>query len=205
MASLSSSFVTLAEYLELENSSGALHEYFGGRVFEIEAASVAHQVIVSNFFLAAAAAARSEGCRVFTQGLRVVTGASGLYTYPDLVLTCGAIATLPGDPNGVSNPAAIVEVLSRTTRDYDRGTKFELYRSIPSLREYVAVHQGAPFIEHSVRTNDSVWQVRDIRGLDASLALASLGLIVPMRDLYEGVIFDAEYEPSGPAGGAKIP
>jgi Uma2 family endonuclease len=94
------------------------------------------------------------------------------------------------DPNTLRNPRALIEILSPGTKDYDRGTRFELYRGLPSLIEYVYVHKEAPYIEHQVGQPDGSWLMRDLRGMDAVLRLASATAEAPFHILYEGIEFD---------------
>lgn len=95
------------------------------------------------------------------------------------------------DPNTLRNPRAILEILSPGTKDYDRGTRFELYRGLPSLIEYVNVHQDAPYIEHHVRQPDGSWLMRGLRGMDTVVRLASAAAEAPFRILYESIEFNA--------------
>lgn len=87
------------------------------------------------------------------------------------------------------NPKVIIEVLSPATKDYDRGTKFELYRGLDSLAEYINVHQDAPYLEHHVRQADGSWLMRDLRGIEAVLKLASAPVEVPFAVIYENIEF----------------
>lgn len=120
-------------------------------------------------------------------GTRVATSRQGLYTYPDLVIVCGQPAFAEADPNALSNPKVIIEILSPTSGDYDRGAKFELYRTLPSLAEYLTVHQDAPFVEHHSKQTDGSWVLRDVRGRDSILHLESLGADISFAAIYAGI------------------
>jgi Uma2 family endonuclease len=182
--------MTLEEYLEMEDRTDVKHEFFHGETFEIEAGSYRHQQIGGRFFGAAKTALRGSGCEIQFSGTRIATGPDGLYTYPDLVIICGKPKFLETDPSAVVNPRVIVEILSRRTRDYDRGGKFEFYRGIASLEEYVNIHQEAPYIEHHLKQQDSAWLCRDLRGVGATLQLTSVAIEIPFAEIYEGIEFD---------------
>ena len=190
MSSLPLPRMTLAQYLELENASDECHEFYGGEIFPIENATFRHQQIVSNFTASAATVLRANGCRLHTHGTRVATSPEdGLITYPDLVILCGQPKFLPADPNALSNPKAILEVLSPSTKDYDRGSKFKLYRSIASLEEYVTIQQDFPAVEHHIKQPGGAWLTHDLNGIENTLRLTSVTLEIPFSILYETLEF----------------
>ena len=191
MASLPLPRMTLQQYLEREDRSEVRHEFFAGEVFEMEAASFRHQRITARFSAATAATLEAMGCELHTHGTRIATSKDGLYTYPELIILCGQPKFLDADPNTLANPKAIVEILSPSTKDYDRGTKFQLYRGLASLEEYINIHQDSPYIEHHFKQPDGTWAIRDLRGLDATLRLASLDIEIPFTRLWAGIEFDA--------------
>lgn len=184
MATLPNPSVTLAQYIELEETSEVRHEFYGGEVFEMEAASFRHQRIQAQFAAAASAAIAAKGCILYFAGTRIATSAVGLFTYPDLVLVCGQARFLEVEPNTVTNPKVIVEILSPRTQDYDRGKKFQLYRGIQALEEYINIHQDEPFIEHHTKQREGLWISEDIRGIDRVLRLGSVGIEIPFSVLY---------------------
>ena len=182
--------MTLEKYLQMEDRSQTRHQYFDGEVFEMEAASLRHQQIGANFFGALRPVLKGHGCEIHFTGTRVATSQKGLYTYPDLVIMCGQRQTWDTDPNTLANPKALIEILSPTTKDYDRGTKFEMYRGLASLEEYINVHRESPYVEHRTRQADGSWLLRDLRGLDATLRLASVPVEIAFMTLYEDIVFD---------------
>lgn len=115
-----------------------------------------------------------------------------MYTYPDMVIFCGKPKFWDTDPSALSNPKALVEILSPRTMDYDRGTKFQMYREIDSLEEYVAIHQNAPFVEYHVKLSDGGWRISDLHGLESKLQLVSVPVEIPFTTIYEGIQFDTE-------------
>lgn len=92
----------------------------------------------------------------------------------------------------ISNPVLIVEVLSPSTADFDRGTKFAHYRKIASLKEYLVVSQDEPRVEQHTRTDDGLWLLREVAGIEKTLQLASLQQPLAMKDVYDKVDFDVE-------------
>ncbi len=138
---------SLDEYFGIEEMSEARHEYFSGEIFAMSGGSRNHNEIALNLREPLNAVVRDRGCRTFVSDVRLKTPA-GLYTYPDVMVICGK-AELTGDRlETVTNPVVLAEVLSNATRDYDRGQKFDLYRSIPTLRDYLLTDQYSVFIEH---------------------------------------------------------
>ncbi len=191
MSSLAQPRITLQDYLSMEDTSGSLHEFLDGEIFEMEAASFRHQQIGVQFLGAIRPAIKANGCEIHFQGTRVATSNKGLYTYPDMVIFCGQPKFWDADPNALSNPKALVEILSPRTMDYDRGTKFQMYREIASLEEYVAIHQDSPFVEHHVKQPDGSWRIRDLHGLGATLQMESVAVEVAFAIFYDGIEFDA--------------
>ncbi len=184
MASLPTSYISLEEYIAGEERSETLHEYYRGEVFPVEAATLRHQRILSKLLGNLLNQLTPRGCEVLSSGTRTATGTDGLYTYPDIVIVCGDAQVSPKDPNTITNPKVLIEVLSPTTKDYDRGTKFELYRAIDSLSEYIVVHQDQPLIVQHVKQPNGKWLLQDIRGLDAVLQLESLPASIPFSAIY---------------------
>jgi Uma2 family endonuclease len=190
MASLPLPRTTLQQYLQMEEQSEVLHEFLNGEVFEMESATFRHQQIGSQLIGALRPGLNSHGCEIHFHGTRVATSKDGLYTYPDLVIMCGQPKFWDSDPDTLCNPKALIEILSPRTKDYDRGTKFKLYRGLASLEEYLNIHQDAPCVEHHTRQPDGSWVTRDLNGIDAVLHLASAPIDIPFSALYAGIQFD---------------
>ena len=131
---------SLDDYFSIEEMSDVRHEYFDGDIFAMAGGSLNHNRIVLNVAEAFRSALRGGDCEAFATDMRLKT-ASGLYTYPDVMVICGRIQLTDDAPETVTNPVVIVEVLSPSTRDYDSGAKLDHYRSIPTLRDYLLVEQ----------------------------------------------------------------
>ena len=115
--------------------------------------------------------------------------ATGLYTYPDVVIVCDPPQFEDGTLDTLTNPRVLVEVLSESTEKYDRGAKARHYRQIPSLQEYVLIAQDEPVVESYVRQADGGWLLHDVRGLTATCAFASIPVKLTLADVYRGVEF----------------
>jgi Uma2 family endonuclease len=135
---------------------------------------------------------RGKRCEDFSANMRVRATASGLYTYPDLSVACKEPQFADAQVDTLTNPALLVEILSPSTEDYDRGKKAKLYRAIPSLQELLIIAQDGYEVELYRRQVDGSWSLIEARGLESSIALTSIGYTVSLRELYEKVLEDSE-------------
>lgn len=151
--------------------------------------SARHSLIATN--LAGSMNSRLKGhrCTRYNSDLRVGIPGDDLYTYPDVSVFCEPLTFLPGTDDTATNPTVIVEVLSKTTEAYDRGRKFEHYRRLPSLREYVLVSQEAATIERFTREGDGRWVLTAAHGLEAVLPLEAIETALPLAEVYDKVDF----------------
>ena len=177
---------TADDYFLIELSSTLKHEYLRGEIFAMSGASIAHNEITANLLTLLRTALRAAPCRAYASDLRVATP-SGLLTYPDLAVICGATELLPGRPDTATNPTVLVEVLSEATRAYDRGQKFAAYKSLPSLKEYVLIEQDRIGVDHWQRRRDGTWVSKSITRRSATLRLPALGVRLPVSEIYRGV------------------
>jgi Uma2 family endonuclease len=114
-----------------------------------------------------------------------------LYTYPDIVVVCNRPQLADNQFDTLLNPTILIEVLSPSTEAYDRGKKFGHYRTLDSLQEYLLIAHDAPLIEHFVRQDDGTWRFAAASGLEASIALPSVGCTLELADIYSLVEWDA--------------
>lgn len=173
------------EYLARERRADRKSEYFGGEIFAMSGASPAHVLIVTNVVSEFREQLRGRDCRVYSTDLRVKVSATGLYTYPDVVVVCDAPRFEDEHADTLVNPKVIVEVLSKTTQDYDRGAKFEQYRTIESFLEYVLIAQDKPHVEHFTRQPDGRWILAETNRIDDRIELESVGVHLALADVYE--------------------
>ncbi len=172
---------TEQEYLELEEYSEVRHEYYQGEVFAMAGAGVRHNILFRNAFGSLVQQLKGKPCQPFGSDLRIHIPENTLYTYPDISIVCGDVLTA-----GVRiMPVVIVEILSAATRDYDRGTKFKLYRDIPALREYILIDSDAIGVEVFRLHPNGFWQLQEYRALQDTLVITSLQLRIPLAELYQ--------------------
>jgi len=187
MSSQPKPHLTAEQYLALERSAAYKSEYVRGEVFAMAGASPAHVLIVSNIVAGLHRQLRRGPCTVYSSDLRVTAQALGLYTYPDVVVVCGDLQFDDEHRDTLVNPTLIVEVLSESTKDYDRGGKFAHYRKIPSFEEYVLVAQDECYVEHYVKQADLRWLLSETNRLGDTLSLASITCTLLLNDIYEKV------------------
>ena len=181
--------MTEAEYLAFERKSRDKHEFYHGELFAMAGASREHNLITLNIGGELRAKLKDRRCEAYVGDMRVRVKPTGLYTYPDVVVVCGEPEFLDSDVDTLLNPTLLIEVLSDSTEKADRGIKFKNYRQLPSLREYILVSQSEPSIEHFTRRGDTYWELTETAGLDAQLVLTSLGLQIPLAEIYSKVVF----------------
>jgi Uma2 family endonuclease len=191
--------LTEAEYLAIERAAEFKSEFYNGEMFPMQGpggplgmagATFAHNRIKENFSIALANALRGGPCQTLSSDMKVKVKATGLYTYPDILIICGQ----PEFPDAEStdillNPAVIIEVLSPSTEKYDRGAKFRQYQQLPSLKEYVLVAQDETVCERFVRQPDDSWLLTTFTGIAAQLALTTVPATIALAEVYSGVDF----------------
>ncbi len=182
--------LTLSQYLDEETRTGIRHEYYRGEIFAMVGGTPRHALIATNFLRESSQTLKDRPCVPYTGDLRIKIDDSGLYTYPDASIICGPLQLDDLVPNTVLNPTVIVEVLSDSTEKYDRSTKSEHYRRIPSLQDLVLISQDRPLVECYSRHPSGGWLLRDARQLSDLLVLASVGIEIPLFEIYRNVEFD---------------
>jgi Uma2 family endonuclease len=178
---------TPAEYLAMEEVAEYKSEYYNGEIFAMSGGTTDHSLIAVNLTTALSQRLEPTPCRVFNSDMRLYIERSGLYTYPDGMVICGKIELVKGRNDTVTNPLLIVEVLSESTRDYDRGARFNFYKQIPTLQEYVVVESERPHVECYRRTAGDQWLVEMVDDLDATVRLESIACDIPLRQIYSKV------------------
>lgn len=179
--------LTPEDYLALERSADFKSEYFNGEIFAMTGASESHNLIVINTIRELSIQLKKRPCKVYANDMRVKVDPTGLYTYPDVVVTCGKAQFDDTHLDTLLNPVLIVEVLSDSTEAYDRGRKFEHYRKLDSLIEYVLIAQNRPHIESYRRQADQQWLLRECSELDGTLRLPSIDCDLALAEVYDKV------------------
>lgn len=186
--------VSLEEYLALENPSETKHEYYRGEIFAMAGATFTHNRIFSNLFPRLANLLEGKPCEVFGSDLRIRIDAADLTTYPDMLVVCDGPQMHPIDDRAVTNPRLIIEILSKSTENYDRGAKFELYQSLESFCEYVLIYQNEAKAIHYVRQDDGRWAYQLVVGLESQLDLESIGVAIPLAVIYRNIELKPEID-----------
>lgn len=182
--SVASAYISPEEYLERENASSVRHEYLNGEMREMTGGSSRHNAIVIRLIAFLYSALRGRGYLLRHGDVRLKVPETGLYTYPDL---CVATEKPEYEPNSVEillNPALIVEVLSPSTADYDRGAKFQHYQLMPDFREYLLIAQDRTFVEHRERQEDGTWKSTTYENVSDDIPLSSLNVKLPVARIY---------------------
>lgn len=189
MATLPKTYLTPEEYLEIERKADYKSEYFQGEMLAMSGARWAHTLIVVHLAGQLDQQLSDGPCHVSSSDLRVCVSPEGLYTYPDVVVLCGDPKFLDGQLDTLLNPILIAEVLSPSTERYDRSRKFEQYKLIESLREYLLVSTDRIHAELRTRYPDGRWILTEASRLEDTLDIPSLGCVLKLSDLYKKVKF----------------
>jgi Uma2 family endonuclease len=179
-------FLTPEQYLEIERKAECKSEYIDGAMFAMAGASLNHVRIVTNAILQLGPQLRSGPCEVFTTDLRLFIQAVRVFTYPDIMVTCG-----PADkePDAVVHPRFIAEVLSDSPKNYDRGEKFRFYRTISGFSDYLLLAQDSVHAEHYQRQPDGAWILREFTLPEDHIQLDSIECRLELGALYDRVVF----------------
>jgi Uma2 family endonuclease len=183
-------YVSQETYLAMERTSQEKHEYFKGEVFAMSGASPQHNLISYNINRIVAPFIHNKGCKLFGSDFRVHIPENSLYTYPDFSIVCGDYKSSVMYSDNLTTPAVIIEILSKSTRDYDRGTKFSLYREIKTLKEYILVDSTRIFVELFRKQEDDNWLLSEFKQLTDSFVISTIGLTLQLKDVYEDVSID---------------
>ncbi len=186
MASNPVTKVTEEQYLAIERAAEFRSEFLDGEMFTMSGGSMEHACIQQNLSGELYTALRGTPCRAFGPDLRMKVS-SRMYTYPGISVVCGRPLLADEHEDSLLNPVVIVEVLSPSTEKYDRGLKFQHYRTIASLRDYILIDQGQMRIEQYTRQPDDTWSLRDYQRPEQELKIDSIGAAIPLQRIYDRV------------------
>ncbi len=193
MSSVKKQRLTSQEYLVRERAADFRSEFYRGEMLAMWGASWEHTLIKDNLAHEAANQLKNGPCRVVTSDLRVKVDATGLYTYPDVIILCAEPKFEDAKlPDTLLNPQIVIEVLSESTEKYDRGTKFAHFRQLPSVKEYLLAAQDRPSVERYVRQTDDSWLLTALSDLAQTLRFASIPVEIGLAEIYRGITFPAE-------------
>jgi Uma2 family endonuclease len=199
MSALPKHVLTSTEYLAIERAAETRSEFFDGEMFAMAGTTKNHARIVMNLGGELRTMLKGKTCEPFATDLRIKVQANGLYTYPDLLVVCGEQFYEDDHLDTLLNPTLLIEILSESTERYDRVKKFDLYRALPSLKEYVLVSQSEPRIEQFLRQPNDEWNLRITTDLTAFASFSSIACEISLTEIYDRV----EFLPPANAIGAK--
>jgi len=178
-------FYSIEEYLQMENEALEKHTYYQGEIFAMSGAGNRHNIIAINIIVSLANSLKGKSCKPFGSDMRIHIPQNTLFTYPDISVICGDIINPNGDENSATNPTVIIEILSPSTRNYDRGVKFMLYRAIPTLKEYILVEAESIHVEQFAINKEGLWQLKEFSSQDDELKLESINVNLILKDIYD--------------------
>jgi Uma2 family endonuclease len=186
MSSLPILSYTAEEYLAQDRANDYKSEFVAGEIYAMAGASPRHVLIATNTTVELSNRLKNTPCQVYSADLRVQAVRDHAYHYPDVVVVCGKPEYRDEKRDTITNPVIIVEVLSPTTRNYDRGDKFASYRRLASLQEYILIDPDTVHVEHFVRKEGS-WEFTETEDSQDNLLLPSFGIAIPLADIYAKV------------------
>ena len=178
--------MSIQEYLEFEKNSIDKHEYYRGEIFIRAGAMPKHNVIFKNVFGSVAMHLKGKSCQPYGSDLRINIPENTLFTYPDISIICGDIVTSEHDEDTATQPIVLIEILSKRTKDYDRGSKFKLYRDIPTLKEYILIDSESISIEAFSINQNNHWELKEYKTVENTLSIATIDFQLPLIEIYEG-------------------
>ena len=180
---------TIEEYLEMEKVSTEKHEYFQGEIFTMSGAGDNHNEIFSNVFTEIGAKLKGKPCRPYGSDKRMNIPENTLFTYPDISIYCNGLTHSDVDEDTSTLPTAIIEILSPSPKNYDRGKKFMLYKDIPSLKEYIMIDSQSILVEAYYLDDEQNWVLNKHEEFTDVLSFVSMGFDIALSDIYYYVTF----------------
>jgi Uma2 family endonuclease len=187
MAQPEAKHITQEQFLTLEREATEKHEYYKGEIFAMSGASFPHNKIENNVRLLLGNHLKGGRCEAFGSNLRVHIPENSLYTYPDIFIICDDPIFIDNEFDTVTNPSVIIEILSPLTGDYDKGAKFDLYRQIKSLEEYILIDSTKVHFIHYSKNEDATWTLSDSKSLDEPFFISSVQFKVSLSEVYAGI------------------
>ena len=185
----SSKYYTPEEYLELEEKSEVKNEYIHGEIIPMSGGTTNHNRIALNFCTNFKFNMRTQNYNIYMSDVKLWMSRYQIYTYPDIMVIQGEPIYEGNGTTQVTNPLLIVEVLSKSTINYDKTDKFRFYRSLPELKEYIMINQYECFIEQFAKNAEGQWVLTEYESVNDILSLKSIDFQIPFSDIYEGVNF----------------
>jgi len=183
-------YYSVEEYLALEEAADYKSEYIDGEIFPMAGGSTNHNQIALNFSTELNFAFKKLDYRVFMSDVRLWIPKKRIYTYPDVMVVCGKPEYYNNRTDTITNPRVIIEVFSASTKGYDRSKKFEGYRMIPTVQEYLLLDQNRRYIEHFSKMDNNRWSFAEYNESDETIALSSISFEIAVADIYNKVNFE---------------
>lgn len=184
IANVDRPYLSPEAYLQAEEHSAIKHEYHAGEVYAMAGGSTAHGLLITNLVTLLRPGLRGSGCQVFSSDMKVKIASRNRFYYPDLLVTCDRRDQ--ATDHYKSFPKLIIEVLSDSMEGFDRGDKFDDYRELDSLEDYVLVSQKRQRIDRFLRTSTDEWLMTSYT-IGSVVKLASIGLDLAMAEIYDEV------------------
>jgi Uma2 family endonuclease len=181
---------SFAEYLQLEETAAYKNEYQDGEIVPMTGGTTDHNKIALNFAAYLKFALKGQKYNIFIGDLKLWIAQYRQATYPDVMLIEGEPIYYETGKTTITNPRLIVEVLSKSTQNYDQGDKFLYYRSLPEFQEYILISQSRPYVMQYNKTEENKWLLTEYEGENASLSLTSINFALSFQEIYEGVTFN---------------
>lgn len=182
------------EYLALEEAAIDKSEYHDGEIVPMPGGTTNHNSIIINLIANLKFSLRGKDYTLFTSDVRLWIPLTRRYVYPDIMVIQGEPVYQENNKTIVTNPLVIIEILSDSTKDYDRGGKFLAYRSIPEFREYILIDQYSYHIEQFAKNSNRKWELTEYDSEESVLILESIDFQITLKDIYERINFEAKAE-----------
>ena len=183
-------YITPEEYLQAEAESFEKHEYYDGKIYAMAGGTDYHNLISLNTGAELNLRLRGSNCRAYSSDMKIGIPTANTFLYVDASVVCGESQYYRNRKDTIINPVVVVEVLSPSTEGRDRGEKFELYETLPTLKQYILINQFRPRVEYWRRTENGLWLGGFTTKIDSSLPIEALGIELPLRYIYDNVTFE---------------
>lgn len=175
------------EYFDMEEAAEYKSEYYHGEIFAMSGASLNHNIIAGNTFASLHGSLHDSGCIVFSSDMKIQVDEAEHYAYPDISVVCGDVEFANNRNDTITNPIVIFEVLSKSTMDYDRGSKFAAYRNISSLKDYILINQYTFHVEYFYKNKAGTWSLDEFKNPDDVFKIRSVDAELSLDTIYTRV------------------
>lgn len=176
--------ISAEEYLKMEETVEYKSEYYHGEIFAMSGASHNHNVIAVNIAASLHGSLRNSDCFVYTSDMKIEVEKDEHYVYPDVSVVCGDIEFVDNRTDIIANPVVIFEILSESTKDYDKGSKFTAYRGLRSLQDYILIDQYSCHVEHFSKNEADKWELDEFKDMNYVLRIRSVDVELSMETIY---------------------